>query len=171
MKQRLDIVPLTLEQFQKYFVAMFEGNQAKPEHLRDLILECETKRDILDAPDWKQHINNVVAERAQEVRTGIKRTVATAPIVPPGAMVRHVAFGVGQVVGLMASFPGCQVKTMELPYLRGLPDEVSMEPDGKTLHHERFGKGSVYAYIIVFNKWIMPMSYPSAFADSSLLIE
>lgn len=146
MKQRLDIVPLTLEQFQKYFVAMFEGKQAKPEHLRDLILECETKRDILDAPDWKQHINTVVTERAHEVKTGIKRAVATAPIVSPGAMVRHVAFGVGQVVGLMASFPGCQAKTMELPYLRGLPDEVSMESDGKTLHHERFGKGSVHAY-------------------------
>lgn len=171
MKQRLDIVPLTLEQFQKYFVAMFEGNQAKPEHLRDLILECETKRDILDAPDWKQHINTVVAERAHEVRTGIKRIVATAPIVPPGAMVRHVAFGVGQVVGLIAAFPGYQAKTMDLPYLRGLPDEVSMDTDGKTLHHERFGKGTVYAYIIVFNKWIMPMSYPSAFTDSSLFIE
>ena len=48
MKQRLDIVPLTLEQFQKYFVAMFEGKQAKPEHLRDLILECETKRDVFE---------------------------------------------------------------------------------------------------------------------------
>lgn len=171
MKQRLDIVPLTLEQFQEYFVAMFEGKQAKPEHLRDLILECETKRDILDAPDWKQHINTVVTERAHEVRTGIKRIAATAPIVPHGAMVRHVAFGVGQVVGLMASFPGCQAKTMDLPYLRGLPDEVSMDADGKTLHHERFGKGAVYAYIIVFNKWIMPMSYPSAFTDSSLFIE
>lgn len=171
MKQRLDIVPLTLEQFQKYFVAMFEGKQAKPEHLRDLILECETKRDILDAPDWKQHIDTIVAERAHEVRTGIKRTVATAPIVPPGSMVRHIAFGVGQVVGLMASFPGCPARTMELPYLRGLPDEVSMESDGKTLHHERFGKGSVYAYIIVFNQWIMPMSYPSSFSDKSMFIE
>jgi len=172
MKQRLDIVPLTLEQFQKYFVAMFEGKQAKPEHLRDLILECETKRDILDAPDWKQHINTVVTERAHEVRTGIKRTdVADAPIVPPGAMVRHVAFGVGQVVGLMACFPGCQTKTMEVPYLRGLPDEISMESDGKTLHHKRFGKGAVYAYIIVFNKMIMPMSYPSSFSDRSMFIE
>jgi len=135
-------------------------------------LECETKRDILDAPDWKQHINTVVTERAHEVRTGIKRTdVADAPMVPPGAMVRHVAFGVGQVVGLMASFPGYQAKTMEVPYLRGLPDEISMEADGKTLHHERFGEGSVYAYIIVFDKMIMPMSYPSSFSDSSLSIQ
>ena len=86
-------------------------------------------------------------------------------------MVRHVAFGVGQVVGLMASFPGCQTKTMEVPYLRGLPDEISMESDGKTLYHERFGKGAVYAYIIVFNKMIMPMSYPSAFTDNSLAVE
>lgn len=171
VKQRLDIVPLTLEQFQKYFVAMFEGNQAKPEHLRDLILECEIKRDILDAPDWKQHISTVVDERANEVRTGIKRVVATVPIVPPGAMVRHIAFGIGQVVGLMASFPGSQSKTMELPYLIGLPDEVSMDADGKTLHHERFGKGSVYAYVIVFDKWIMSISYPSEFADSVLFIE
>ena len=172
IKQRLDIVPLTLEQFQKYFVAMFEGKQAKPEHLRDLILECETKRDVLNAPDWKQHINTVVTERAHEVRTGIKRTdVADAPMVPPGAMVRHVAFGVGQVVGLMASFPGCQTKTMEVPYLRGLPDEISMAADGKTLQHEQFGEGTVYAYIIVFKKRIMPMVYPSAFTDNSLAVE
>ena len=171
VKQRLDIVPLTLEQFQKYFVAMFEGNQAKPEHLRDLILECEIKRDILDAPDWKQHISTVVDERANEVRTGIKRVVATVPIVSPGAMVRHIAFGIGQVVGLMASFPDSQSKAMELPYLIGLPDEVSMDADGKTLHHERFGKGFVYAYVIVFDKWIMPISYPSEFADSVLFIE
>lgn len=172
MKQRLDIVPLTLEQFRKYFIAMFEGKQAKPEHLRDLILECETKRDIMDAPDWKQHINTVVAKRAHEVKNGIKRTeTAVFPIVPPGAMVKHVVFGAGQVIGLMASFPSYQAKTMKLPYLRGLPDEISMESDGKTLRHEQFGKGEVYAYIIVFKKMIMSMSYPSAFSDRSMFIE
>ena len=171
MKQRLDIVPLTLEQFQKYFVAMFEGKQANPEHLRDLILECETKRDILDAPNWKQYINTVVTEQAHEVRTGIKRTnAADAPIVPPGAMVRHVAFGVGQVVGLMASFSGSRDKTIELPYLRGLPEGLTMKADGQTLHHERFGEGSIYAYIVVFENRIMPISYPTAFTDKSLAI-
>ena len=55
VKQRLDIVPLTLAQFQKYFVAMFEADKAQPEHLRDLILTCETRRDILEAPAWKQY--------------------------------------------------------------------------------------------------------------------
>lgn len=67
--QRLTIVPLTLEQFQKYFVAMFEGEQAKPEQLRDLILDCEIKRDILNAPAWKQHIDTIVAEKAYTNRT------------------------------------------------------------------------------------------------------
>lgn len=86
-------------------------------------------------------------------------------------MVRYVAFGVGQVVGLTASFPGCQTKTMEVPYLRGLPDEISMESDGKTLYHERFGKGIIYSYIAVFKETIMPIPYPTAFSNPSLLIE
>lgn len=72
IKQRLNIVPFTLEQFQKYFVAMFEGNQAKPEHLRDLIIECEIKRDILNAPEWKRCINTIVSERAYLVRNGMQ---------------------------------------------------------------------------------------------------
>ena len=34
VKQRLDIVPLTLAQYQKYFVAMFQRKQARPEMFR-----------------------------------------------------------------------------------------------------------------------------------------
>lgn len=118
------------------------------------------------------NINTVVAERAHDVRTGIKRTdVADAPMLPPGATVRHVEFGVGQVVGLMASFHGYQTKTMKIPYLKRLSDEISTEYDGKTLHHKRFGKGDVYAYIIVFNKMIIPIYYPSPFTNNSIAVE
>ena len=60
VKQRLDIVPLTLEQFRRHFVSMFEGKQAHPEHLRDLILQCETERDNLEAPAWMQYIDDIV---------------------------------------------------------------------------------------------------------------
>lgn len=63
VKQRLDIVPLTLEQFQRYFVAMFKMNQATPEKLRDLILRCEMKRDMLQTPEWKNFIDEVVREK------------------------------------------------------------------------------------------------------------
>ncbi|MGB4093059.1 MAG: AlwI family type II restriction endonuclease [Ruminococcus flavefaciens] len=65
VKQRLDIVPLSLEQFRRHFVSMFEGKQARPEHLRDLILQCETERDNLEAPAWMRHIETVVSNRIQ----------------------------------------------------------------------------------------------------------
>ena len=64
VKQRLDIVPLTLEQFQKYFVAMFEAKKADPEHLLSLIMKCKSRRDILEAPAWKQYIDAVVTEKS-----------------------------------------------------------------------------------------------------------
>ena len=59
-KQRLDILPLTLAQFQKYFVSMFETNSASPTKIQNLILKCIAKRDILDAPIWKKYINSLV---------------------------------------------------------------------------------------------------------------
>ena len=172
VKQRLDIVPLTLAQFQKYFVAMFEANKAAPEKLRDLILKCESRRDILEAPAWKQYIDTTVSEKANEIVSGIVVCKADeAPLVPAGAIVRHVTFGEGQVVAIEASFPECPAKTFEVPYLRSLPDEISFCADGKTLLHDRFGEGTVFAYIVVFKNHMMPLTYPSAFKDGLLKIE
>lgn len=172
VKQRLDIVPLTLAQFQKYFVAMFEANKADPEKIRDLILRCESRRDILEAPTWKQYIDATVSEKANEIVSGITaHKAAEVPLVPAGAIVRHVAFGEGQVVAIEASFPECPAKTVELPYLRSLPDEVSFRPDGISLLHDRFGEGTVYAYVVVFKNHMMPMSYPAAFKDRDLVLE
>lgn len=71
IQQRLDIVPLTLGQFQKYFVAMFEANKANPEKLKDLIIKCESRRDILEAPAWKQYIDVTVSEKSHEITNGI----------------------------------------------------------------------------------------------------
>ena len=172
VKQRLDIVPFTLEQFREYFVAMFETKQATPEKLKDLILACEITRDVVDAPEWKRHIDHSVAVLSQEIRDGrSKKKKDAAPIIPTGAIVRHVAFGEGRVVALVASFPGCQTKTFEVPYLKELPDEITMAADGKTLRHERFGEGTVIAFVVVFKNHIMPMTYPASFADGSLTIE
>lgn len=68
VKQRLDIVPLTLEQFQRYFVAMFEAKKAEPERLQSLILKCESTRDAVDAPMWKYYIDVVVSEKVNELQ-------------------------------------------------------------------------------------------------------
>lgn len=171
VKQRLDIVPLTLAQFQKYFVAMFEADKAQPEHLRDLILTCETRRDILEAPAWKQYIDTTVTEKALDFVEGRKTTVTKEIIVPAGAIIRHAVFGEGQVVGMVANFEECATKLIELPYLRALPDEVSYCADGKTLLHERFGEGTISAFIVVFPKHIMKLTYPSSFEKAPLYIE
>ena len=172
VKQRLDIVPLTLAQFQKYFVAMFEANKAAPEKLRDLILKCESRRDILEAPAWKQYIDTTVSEKVLEFGDGTKiRNLAKEVIIPPGAVVRHAVFGEGQVVGVIANFPEKNQTEVQLPYLRALPDEVSYCPDGKTLFHERFGEGKIAAFMIVFPNHIMNLCYPSAFEKAPILIE
>lgn len=172
VKQRLGIVPLTLAQFQKYFVAMFEAEKANPERLRELILKCESRRDILEAPAWKQYIDATVSDKATEIISGIvAQKPDEAPLIPAGAIVRHTTFGEGQVVAIEASFPECPAKTIELPYLRSLPDEVNFCPDGRSLLHDRFGEGIAYAYIIVFPKAIMRLSYPSAFTDGLITVE
>ena len=71
VKQRLDIVPLTLAQFQKYFVAMFDANKANPDTVRDLLVECESQRDILEAPFWKKYIDRTVAEKSERLKAAI----------------------------------------------------------------------------------------------------
>ena len=71
VKQRLDIVPLTLAQFQKYFVAMFEADKATPQTLCDLLLECESQRDVLEAPSWKQYIGELVEKKAYQLKTAV----------------------------------------------------------------------------------------------------
>ena len=172
VKQRLDIVPLTLVQFQKYFVAMFESNKSDPQKLRDLILQCESRRDILEAPAWKEYIDTTVSEKANEIASGIVvHKSDDAPLVPAGAVVRHVTFGEGQVVALEASFLECPEKTVELPYLHSLPDAISFCADGRTLLHDRFGEGTVLAYTVVFQNQMLTLSYPAAFKNGCLAME
>ena len=59
-KQRLNIVPFTLAQFQRYFESLFTSNQAKPEKLVELIDRCNQKRDMMEAPAWKEYIDEAV---------------------------------------------------------------------------------------------------------------
>lgn len=65
VKQRLDIVPLSLDQFRRHFISMFEGKQVRPEHVRDLILQCETERDNLEAPAWIKYIETIVSQECK----------------------------------------------------------------------------------------------------------
>ncbi|MBT8906655.1 restriction endonuclease [Lactobacillus delbrueckii subsp. bulgaricus] len=61
-KQRLNILPLSLEQFRDYFINMFTTNRVTSERLVDLIKSCEKKRDYMDAPAWSTYIANEVSQ-------------------------------------------------------------------------------------------------------------
>ncbi|BEU86627.1 hypothetical protein TAMA11512_00910 [Selenomonas sp. TAMA-11512] len=68
-RQELQIVPLTLAQYQQYFDAMFISGTATPMRVRELLHSCAEKRAEMDAPAWKRHIGHVVQRRTQELRS------------------------------------------------------------------------------------------------------
>lgn len=59
-QQRLNIVPISLAQFQVFFERIFKTNQASPEKLIELIEYCSRKRDVMEAPVWKDYIDSAV---------------------------------------------------------------------------------------------------------------
>lgn len=69
IQQRLIILPITLEQFQSFFVNLFKTNQAKPEKLVELINSCVDKRDEMEAPAWKSYIERTVERLAAYAQT------------------------------------------------------------------------------------------------------
>ena len=171
VKQRLDIVPLTLGQFQKYFVAMFEASKADPEHLHSLIMKCKLRRDILGAPAWKQYIDTVVTEKALHLINELPiQKQREIPLVSAGAIVHDACLGAGQVAALIANFPEHNKTWVKFPYLMSLPDEVSYCADGQTLLHNRFGEGTISGYVVVFKNHILYLKYPDEFTKGTLTI-
>ena len=67
-RQELQIVPLTLAQYQMYFNAMFESGKISPFHVRELLLYCGKNRAEMDAPAWKRHIEHVIRMRTEALR-------------------------------------------------------------------------------------------------------
>lgn len=171
VKQRLDIVPLTLAQYREYFMAMFRTGHANPEKLRELILLCETRRDILNAPRWKAYIGNAINEKISrmEQQKGFTEKEKNQ-IISPGALVYSPIAGKGQVIAIEVSLPNCQTKTAKFPYLNDIPDEIKIDSDGRKVYHDRFGEGTIFAYTIAFKNAIISLSYPGNFEKNSITI-
>ena len=77
-QQRLNIVPFTLAQFQKYFETMFITKQASPEKLVELIDHCAKKRDYMEAPAWKEYIDDAIKYGVG--KAGYPSMVAESPV-------------------------------------------------------------------------------------------
>lgn len=170
-KQRLDIVPLTLAQYREYFMAMFRTGHANPEKLRELILLCETRRDILNAPGWKAYIGAAINEkisRMEQHKSFMGKEKNS--VISPGALVYSPVAGKGQVIAIEVSLPNCQTKTVKFPYLNDIPDEIKIDSDGRKVYHDRFGEGTIFAYIIAFKNTIISLSYPGNFEKNSITI-
>ena len=159
VKQRLDIVPLTLSQYREYFMAMFRTGHANPEKLRELILLCETRRDILNAPRWKSYIGTAINEKISrmEQQKGFTEKEKNQ-VISPGALVYSPIAGKGQVIAIEVNLPNCQTKTAKFPYLNDIPDEIKIDSDGRKVYHDRFGEGTIFAYTISFKNSIISLS-------------
>lgn len=159
VKQRLDIVPLTLAQYREYFVAMFRTGYANPEKLRELILLCETRRDILNAPGWKAYIDTAINEninRMEQHRCLEKEEKNS--VISPGTLVYSPRAGKGQVIAMEVNLPNCQTKTVKFPYLNEIPEEIKIDSDGRKVYHDRLGEGTIFAYVIAFRNTIISLS-------------
>lgn len=171
LKQRLDIVPLTLAQYREYFMAMFKTGHANPEKLRELILLCETRRDILNAPGWKAYIGNAVDEKIKRMEQhGCLVKEEKKLIIAPGTLVYSPIAGKGQVIAIEVSLPKCQTKSAKFPYLNDIPEELNIDSGGRKVYHNRFGEGTIFAYVIAFKNEIISLSYPESFEKNSLTI-
>lgn len=160
LKQRLDIVPLTLAQYREYFMAMFKTGHANPEKLRELILLCETRRDILNAPGWKAYIASAIKEKIDGMEQHKKLMQEKKNLVIlPGTLVYSPIAGKGQVIAIEVSLPNCQTKLVKFPYLNEIPEELNIAPDGKKVNHDRFGEGMIFAYVIAFKNTIISLSW------------
>ena len=152
-------------------MAMFRTGHANPEKLRELILLCETRRDILNAPDWKAYIDIVINEKINRMEKGtLESKNKELPIVTPGANIYHLIYGEGRVVAMDVYFPEAKVKDRRISYLMGIPDEISLQADGKTILHERYGEGVIRAYVVAFQNEIMSLCFPKVFSDGCVKI-
>lgn len=58
-RTRLDIVPVPLKDFEKFFSRAFTNGNPNHHHLRDFFSQCLQSRDAEFAPRWKQQIGEV----------------------------------------------------------------------------------------------------------------
>ena len=59
-KMKLNIIPLTILQFNSFFRALFTTNNISPNAIISLLNDCEQYREDCEAPEWKNMINQTV---------------------------------------------------------------------------------------------------------------
>ena len=170
-KRRLDILPLTLKQFREYFTAMFMRKSASPDLLRDLILSCGMRRDILNGPAWKGYIDRTVAKTVSRFEYGLVSLPDTKDslIIHPGATIKHSVFGVGRVLIAVVSFDQCNGYMYDLPFAAKLPESVNLLTSGDELIHKSKGHASIIGYRVSFGDKLHYLTKESILSEAEIL--
>lgn len=168
-KRRLDIVPLTLSQFRKYFVAMFESENANPESLKDLMLMCMMRRDMLSGYEWKLYIERTVKRQVRLHALGQSTPHNVELAILPGMTVGHPDYGIGQVILANISCRDRPDSVFAMPFVNSLPEEIRMLPDGRTLEHERRGLLDILSYQVAFGDRLITMEREELLVSTHLL--
>lgn len=87
--------------------------------------------------------------------------------VPAGSYVKHSSFGVGQITEITLDFENKH--EVEYPYLVGNREEFEVSADGITVNHERFGKGKITGYTVMFKDYKMHFT-PKDIEDRTIII-
>lgn len=156
-KRRLDILPLTLTQFREYFTAMFESGSAEPVKLKDLILSCTMRRDVLASPDWKRYIDRTIISEIECIRCGEHRIEGMQPAILPGMTVKHPVLGLGQVLLADVVYREKGGNITALPFASPLPEGMKMLSDGTTIESEGKGLIEIIGYQVAFGDMLVHM--------------
>src|SRR5690606_15804413 len=65
-KMKLDIIPLTLLQFKKFFSSCFNSPAPHVNKVIDLLDECNSYRENHPAPIWKEKIDEICTNKAAQ---------------------------------------------------------------------------------------------------------
>lgn len=68
-KLKLDIVPITLAQFIRFFINLFESKKVDINYLQGLLELCGENRQTEEAPMWKKDIESIVERQIEYIRT------------------------------------------------------------------------------------------------------
>ena len=129
VKQRLDIVPLTLAQFQKYFVSMFEADKANPREAQRFDCKMRISEGYFGRLQLGSGIlTPLLPKKSLEITNGIVAHSDPKHLLFPAGARYHMAFEKAKSLRLRLIFLSVLPKQMNCLIWRSLPDEVSFCP-------------------------------------------
>lgn len=108
VRRRLNILPLSLNQFREYFVKMFATNKVSAEHFVELIDTCTQRRDEMETPAWTNYIDSTVKYGTHQGALSVAEPRAAYGVDESKKFPYGISFGT-MVKNNEKNIPGCVV--------------------------------------------------------------